>query len=136
LKSKASDNIEGRKNMASCIEGRLSVNRKEMIDALDTEISRLEEARALIALSLTEATRERRGRTMSVAGRPAIVEAQRRRWVKQKIKPQAIAKVEDNVEPALPSVGLSRVEAEVTGNALSSAVETLAKAPEGSEWTT
>jgi hypothetical protein len=62
----------------------------EPIQALDAEMSRLEKARTVIELSLTEATSQSKGRTMSVAGRAAIAEAQRKRWAKQKATAQTV----------------------------------------------
>lgn len=69
------------------------MTRHEMIDALDQEIHRLETARTLlrtsrdvvsgISLSNGEARPTAR-RQISPEGRKRIIEAQRRRWAKQK----------------------------------------------------
>jgi hypothetical protein len=62
-----------------------------MVEALDAEIARLEEARSLLAGAHTKAgAAKRRGwgvsgkRTMSVDGRARIAAAQKKRWAKAK----------------------------------------------------
>ena len=69
------------------------MTRNEMIAALDEEIQRLETARTLlrtthdVSASLevhSNGTGSRKKRQISPEGRRRIIEAQRRRWAKQK----------------------------------------------------
>ena len=77
------------------------MTRHEMVVALDQEIQRLETARTLIRNSrdVTSAITVRNGyakpavrRQISPEGRRRIIEAQRRRWAKQKKEENAKSK--------------------------------------------
>jgi hypothetical protein len=77
------------------------MTRTEMISALDEEIRRLETARTLLRNSrdVTSALALRNGnlnpakkRQISPEGRRRIIEAQRRRWAKQKKEGRAKAR--------------------------------------------
>ena len=72
----------------------MQMNQQDILSAIDAEIARLQHARSLL---VGTASGKRRGRppasesaaapkkrTMSAAGRKRIVEAQRKRWAKQK----------------------------------------------------
>jgi fructoselysine-6-P-deglycase FrlB-like protein len=64
----------------------LGMNTADLLSAIDSEIARLQEARALLAG--TGSSIAKRGRpakyTMSAEGRARIAAAQRARWAKQK----------------------------------------------------
>lgn len=62
----------------------------DLLSAIDSEISRLQKARAILAgagksaASSKAKSKPRRKRTMSAEGRKRIAEAQRKRWAAQK----------------------------------------------------
>jgi len=58
----------------------------QLISEIDSEIARLQQARALLAgaSSPTHATSPRKKRTLSAEARARIAAAQKRRWAKQK----------------------------------------------------
>lgn len=63
------------------------MNTTELLFQIDAELSRLNQARALLVGSNNGVRRGRPGRkkhTMSAEGRARIAAAQRRRWAKQK----------------------------------------------------
>jgi hypothetical protein len=66
----------------------MAMNVTELLSAIDSEIFRLQQVRAILADSSVHASAKRgrpvgNKRTMSVEGRARIAEAQRKRWAKQ-----------------------------------------------------
>jgi hypothetical protein len=63
----------------------VGVNIAELLSSVDSEISRLQQARALLSGDgRTAPTRVRKHHTMSAEGRARVAAAQRKRWAKQK----------------------------------------------------
>jgi hypothetical protein len=68
------------------------MNTSELIAAIDAEISRLQQARKLVAgssRSNTGTVTRKRKITMSAEGRARISAAQKKRWAQQKRTPKA-----------------------------------------------
>ncbi len=116
-------------------------NRHQIIAALDDEIARFQEARALIARSVTQhpvhlpatlpiASIAPKKRSLSAAARERIAEAQRKRWAeKKKLAPVLITRVPAKERPVqrVPKM-LRRLSTSLTGDVPKGPVAVPAKA--------